>query len=600
MGFLGSIPRAPIIQIDPDTIRIEDLLDTDLSHYFDITIDDVNHYVLFNPKIGDLRIQDPDDATDADYIQFTTDPASGGFLQKSSRITDGNIWDIDHNGTISGATATVDITEINIDLNGLTIDDGAANAVSLTPIFINASIITATAVGLSSFEGIWVVCPTTGEYNTETGIHIDAVKGDADNDAVGLDVGRDLNAAITADRAYGGDSYTARITQAASNSSAGDFDLDQPINSGCLFLGLQHNAITTVGAKTDPDTFAATALNIDIDATTNNANTKLDANPRAIDIEYTLTEILGELRMAATDIIRVSATIPNGLTSAGAFQLDMFEINADGVVLNDANITFNMLNLDFSGITDTAMAKAAGINITSPTGRIPAIDTNARGLISGRIEQGAYYFYDHFWGRAKLSQWTTRITTGAVGGAPTSTDLNGVLEMLTGGAATNEESLDWNDIFTFQNTLRPTFECKIWLSDVDNDTNVAVGLVNINIGNGQAGLALNQGGALNQDFVIIEMSHTTHTTTNWNLSCQCDGVSTVDAGAAAAATTWTVLRFEFISDTSIEWFVDGVSQGIISSNVPTDALQPILFVLTDANVTKAIEIDSVKIWQDIA
>lgn len=831
MGILKT--HVPSVgQISVDEIQITDLFDVDLSHYFSIDTDDTLNYTALKPKIGNLRIFDPDGAVD--YKEFETDPASGSEILVTTCITDKSISKIDHNGTISGATATIDIIELDIDMAGLTIDDDGANAVSLLPIYINANLITPTNVGLSSFEGIWIVTPSTGEYNIETGVHIDAVKTDNDSNAICIDAGRQISGDITADRAFIGGTYSAWITQSVTNNSAGDFDISQPITSGCLHLGLSHNALTTVLTKTDPDTFSATALHIDIDALTNDANTKLDGAPRAIDIDYTFTETLGELRMAASDIVRISATIPNGLSSAGAFQFDMMEINADSVVLNDANITFNLVNLDASAITLTSFAEfhvmdieipaltgtSAGIYIseagertvslitseaslllagntietsnwfeikpdtctinagntitfqkidldnvtindgaTTPyiygihmdlstmtetevdgtvligqyiqtpttrdnytisyglsiadamanpafscaidvagsavgkrygiymsgddstvardwihiepftstisddlvfnyifidtdkliindgantpemtgffcdftgmgltevdgtilrggfidmsdcvgfdiadgftlhmpdTGRNVAINASIKGTASGRIEEGAYSFCDHFWGREALTVWETRVTTGAVGGAPTSTDLNGVYELLTGNVATNEESLDWNDIFTFQNTIRPTMEVRVNLAQVDNDTNVFIGLVNTNIA---ADFSENLGVG-NEDLIGFQMSHSVYTDTNWQLHCQKDGVSTSDAGAAAGASTWVTLRFEFMTDTSVEWFIDGTSQGTVATNVPTDALQPIIYIMTDAGAAKSMDIDYVKLWQD--
>lgn len=411
-----------------------------------------------------------------------------------------------------------------------------------------------------------------------------------------LATSRDFAGVTTVDIAMTNYSVVHSIVN--TNTPTGDFDFNFDVGAGVMNLIMQQTNASTAD-KTDPDKFNATCLSIDVGATTSgDLNAELDVAARALDIAYTLTETLGELRMAATDVARITATIPDGLSSAAAFDFSILKLEGDNVVLNDANITFSALLLDGAGLTNTLSAKASMISITNPSGRMPAIDANQRGLNSGRIEWGAYYFEDDFDNRADKPEWVLRVTTGSTGGAGVSTDLNGVNQLLTGGAAADEESLDWDDIFTFQNTLRPTFEVRVYLELVDDDTNYAFGLVNSNIGNGQAGLALNQGAPNNQDFIIIEMSHTTHTNTNWHLSSQCDGVSTVEDGAAAVATTWTVLRFEFISDTSVEWFIDGVSQGIITDNVPTDPLQPILFVLTDNAATKYVDVDYVKIWAD--
>lgn len=212
-------------------------------------------------------------------------------------------------------------------------------------------------------------------------------------------------------------------------------------------------------------------------------------------------------------------------------------------------------------------------------------------------QRGSAVFVDNFWGRAKKAQWTTRVTTGAVGGAPSAPDLNGVLELLTAGGGTDEESLDWNDLFCFDNTLRPAFECRIYIPALSNNINIFVGLVDTATGNAMAELAVDVAA---NSFMIMGLSHTIWTDTLWHLhSADGSGTSDVDAGAQAVATTWTILRFEYITDTSVEWFIDGVSQGIIDTNVATANMQPLLFVLSDAGAL-GIDIDYVKIWQDEA
>ena len=72
---------------DPDTIRFVDRLDTDLSHYFEINIDDTLNLIDFLAKIGDFRFRDADDATYLDTFQITGDVAASGIVKKTSNIT---------------------------------------------------------------------------------------------------------------------------------------------------------------------------------------------------------------------------------------------------------------------------------------------------------------------------------------------------------------------------------------------------------------------------------------------------------------------------------------------------------------------------------
>ena len=196
------------------------------------------------------------------------------------------------------------------------------------------------------------------------GTYIDTTTGDEADSAVTHYGRKGTTAIITADRET--TNFGVDFGNVYSNTSAGDFDLTDVAASGVMKLTYSHTAATTVGAKTDPDLFRGTALLIDVDGTTNDANTKLDMTARAFDATYTLTETTGTLRWGATDIARI--TMDNSaalaMSSAGAFGLDMFELNADAVTLNDANITFSMVHLDSSAITNTSSANAYSINIS--------------------------------------------------------------------------------------------------------------------------------------------------------------------------------------------------------------------------------------------
>ena len=155
-----------------DTVRIVDTADSDLSNYLDIETDDSNSYVTLLPKINELRIQDPDDSDDSDYAQFHVGDGEGGLLINSTRITDGDIIKVDHNGTIDGSSGTVDLTILNLDLSGITINDGAANAVTLSGLYADWSGITNTAVGLSNLYGIDITMPDISGYNDGAAIKL--------------------------------------------------------------------------------------------------------------------------------------------------------------------------------------------------------------------------------------------------------------------------------------------------------------------------------------------------------------------------------------------------------------------------------------------
>lgn len=148
-------------KVDPDTVRIVDFLDTDLSHYFEVSIDEANNLVDMVAKIGDFRFRDADDAHPCtDSFQLTNDPATGGVLQKTSKILDGNVWEIIATGTISGASVTVDIDYLRLDLDALVLDDGAANALNIVGQRIDFNGITLTGVTLSTIQGLYIDMPS--------------------------------------------------------------------------------------------------------------------------------------------------------------------------------------------------------------------------------------------------------------------------------------------------------------------------------------------------------------------------------------------------------------------------------------------------------
>ena len=192
-------------------------------------------------------------------------------------------------------------------------------------------------------------------------------------------------------------------------------------------------------------------------------------------------------------------------------------------------------------------------------------------------------FYDEMWNGIN-PEWATRVTTGAA--AAQSKD-NGWYRLTTGATGTNEESIDWNDVTTFTNTKRPTFECNLQLEQITN-MEVEVGLTD---------------GLAGQSYIRIYFDASAGNA--WNLEVSDLGATTSDAGAVATNTE-TALRFEFTSDTTVRWSIstDGgiiwADQGVVSTNVPTANLQPYLVVKTEENTAHYCEFDYVILRQDRA
>ncbi|MHA1291080.1 MAG: hypothetical protein ACTSQJ_00260 [Promethearchaeota archaeon] len=144
----------------------------------DSTIEDYLHAYLESDRVSfraeeeTIEFEAPGNAG-TDNLLIYSSSANGRILQNTSIITDNNIWEIDHDGTISGASASQTINAFNYDAAGIEINDGAANAVILRGGLFEMDGITATAVGLSTLEGLRINLPAINTvYNDGAGIII--------------------------------------------------------------------------------------------------------------------------------------------------------------------------------------------------------------------------------------------------------------------------------------------------------------------------------------------------------------------------------------------------------------------------------------------
>lgn len=190
-------------------------------------------------------------------------------------------------------------------------------------------------------------------------------------------------------------------------------------------------------------------------------------------------------------------------------------------------------------------------------------------------EQGAL-FLDDMWG-VMAGSWITRISTGSR--VPISRD-NGWFQFTTGAVATNEESVDWNDILQFTNTKQPAFSTRIQIPDL-SDIEVAIGLI----------------GAAATDYIRFFYSASSGIT-NWRAQVSDAGAINSITSATAVTTNEVVLSWRFNSDTEVEFFIDGVSAATVGLNVPVVGLQPYIAVLTEAAAPKVLYVDYVRIVQD--
>ncbi len=198
--------------------------------------------------------------------------------------------------------------------------------------------------------------------------------------------------------------------------------------------------------------------------------------------------------------------------------------------------------------------------------------------INGDLRVTRDFFYDAMW-NSIAPEWAARVSTGSQ--APYSDAIGGVWRLTSGATDTNEESIDWNDIFVFRNDFRPSFEIRANIQTTTNNK-VEFGLFGSNAAD------------------YIKIVYDASADANWHLITSKNGASTNDDAGSAAATGRNDFRFVWSSDTALEWFINGVSQGTISTaaNIPTDWLQPAVIITTQENVAHWVQIFYVKIWQD--
>jgi hypothetical protein len=207
---------------------------------------------------------------------------------------------------------------------------------------------------------------TNTNSSVALGIFLHDDKGDAANTTSGMLISHDLAAAITADRTNSG--QMLEISSVISNTTAGDFDVTNSVDG--LKIEMSHTINSGV-VTTDPDTQSGTALYIDMDSTTTQANEELTSTIRAINIDYTLTEtVAAGLIRNAVNIVEIDYDTSGGVVHA-AGTYNMFAIFGDdaGTPGYDTSCTVNGILVDIDGmnITDGDLT-LQGMHIMMPTG----------------------------------------------------------------------------------------------------------------------------------------------------------------------------------------------------------------------------------------
>lgn len=349
-------------------------------------------------------------------------------------------------------------------------------------------------------------------------------------------------------------SYNATITSVTGNHIT--LSADDITTTGTITIS--GGAVTATTANL---TAASNQIVFDSDGTYTGT---LTMTPASSSKTVTIQNVTGTLYVSSgTDVALADGG--TGIDSSGVTNGQLLIGNTAGNVLALATVT---------GTADqvTVTNGASSITLSTPQ----SINTTSD-VEFNRVDATDFYWEDEFV-VIDAPQWTTDVTTGSVA---IQAAAGGTERLTTGASITNEESLDWNDITTFINTQRPVVEVRFQLEQTT--------VIEVHIG-------LTESEAVGDDD-YIRFIYDASVDGNWRLTANTAGTPTADVGAAADTSMHT-FRFEWTSDTALEWFIDGASQGVVETNVPTALLQPCIKVLTEENGAHYIDVEYFKIWQD--
>lgn len=362
--------------------------------------------------------------------------------------------------------------------------------------------------------------------------------------------------------------YTTTITDSAATSSK---TITLPNVTGTLYI-TGGTDVALADGGTGIDASGATDGQLLIGGTTSNdlqlATLTGTAN------QVTVANGTNSITLSTPQDIDATATpefasvqVTDNTTAAYTLSLD-----SDSTVALDADRT---LTIDVNN-TDPTLTLTGDLTVESASTLDQDLTQDAD-VEFNRVDATDFEWQDEFVVEDK-PQWTTNVTTGSVAVVAGS---NGIQRLTTGATGTNEESLDWNDLTAFVNTLRPVLEVRFQLEQITN-IEAQIGLTEVSGGGGD-------------DYLVFAFDASAANT--WSLVASAGGSATSDAGAIAD-TDMHVFRLEWNSDTEAEWYIDGVSQGTVATNIPTVALQPLLAVWTEEAAAHYIDVDYVKFWQD--
>ena len=176
-------------------------------------------------------------------------------------------------------------------------------------------------------------------------------------------------------------------------------------------------------------------------------------------------------------------------------------------------------------------------------------------------------FHDDFLGRSLDAIWLGAGTGSAV---VVDGETNGIVRLATGGGLNNYYVLDWNLIRTFSIANRLQSE---WRMRLGQTVDIAVEIRLYFDGDNRVGFFLN-----------------TVTDNKWHTICRSLGANTLFTTTSVLDTNFHTFRIS-TTPTAVDFYIDGMKTNTITTDIPTQNLEPYFLVYDNDTVAKNIDID---------
>jgi len=187
---------------------------------------------------------------------------------------------------------------------------------------------------------------------------------------------------------------------------------------------------------------------------------------------------------------------------------------------------------------------------------------------------------DHFWGDQLDARW---YAAGDAGGSAVVVDGidGGIVRITTGNVVNNDYNISWQDIKGFIVSKQPTLEVRSCI-DNSSDTTIRIGLYRTS----------------DENIVFLIRADEA----NIQIACYTGGSQTIEDIGVPKDTNWHIYRIEVHThgSTHVHFYLDGVecTGSPITTNIPTQYMQPYINVRTNADVVRQMDVDYVYWRQD--